>query len=73
MLEYELEAIWRGEDGRSWGPLGGFSLDSVAHQEVIRRRATEGWRYVGSLPKRQRAAGFLETIDLVFERQRPES
>ena len=48
-------------------------MDSVAHQEVIRRRAAEGWRYVGFLPKRQRAAGFLEIIDLVFERERPES
>ena len=73
MLEYELEEIWRGEDGRSWGPLHGVSVDSAAHQEVLRRRAAEGWRYVGFLPKRQRTAGFLEMIDLVFERERPES
>ena len=73
MLEYELEEIWCAEGKRTWGPLGGFSMDSAAHQEVLRRRAAEGWRYVGFLPKRQRAAGFLEIIDLVFERERPES
>ena len=37
------------------------------------RRAAEGWRYVGFIPKRQRAGGYMETIDLVFERQRPET
>lgn len=73
MLEYEFEEIWCDEGKRTWGPLGGFSMDSTAHQEVIRRRAAEGWRYVGFLPKRQRAAGFLEIIDMVFERERPES
>ncbi|MDO4315694.1 MAG: hypothetical protein Q4C45_07930 [Oscillospiraceae bacterium] len=32
-----------------------------------------GWRYAGFIPKRQRAGGFIETIDLVFERERPET
>ena len=54
MLEYELEEIWCDEGKRTWGPLGGFSMDSAAHQEVLRRRSAEGWRYVGFLPERQR-------------------
>lgn len=33
-----------------------------------------GWRYVGCIPKSQRRPyGFIESIDLVFERQRPET
>ena len=41
--------------------------------EAIRRRAEAGWKYAGFIPKRQRAGGFIETIDLVFERQRSET
>ena len=48
-------------------------METVVHQEVILRRAAEGWRYAGFVPKRQRAGGFIETIDLVFERQRPDT
>lgn len=73
MLEYEFEEVWCDEGKRGWDLMGGFSIDSASHQEIIRRRAAEGWRYVGFLPKRQRAAGFLEIIDLVFERHRPEA
>ena len=32
-----------------------------------------GMTLAGFIPKRQRAGGFIETIDLVFERQRPET
>ena len=73
MLEYEFEEVDCGEGGGGWSPLGGFGMETVAHQEAIRRRAEEGWRYVGFIPKRQRAGGYMETIDLVFERQRRET
>ena len=73
MLEYEFEEICCDGGGRGWDLMGGFGMETTAHQEVICRRAAEGWRYVGFLPKRQRTAGFLEMIDLVFERERPES
>ena len=67
MLEYEFEEIACDE-------VCGFYLrEAAAHREVIRRRAAEGWRFAGFVPKRQRAGGFIETIDLVFERQRPET
>ena len=48
-------------------------MDTTAHQEAIRRRAAGGWRYMGCIPKDQRAVGFLGIIDMVFERERPES
>ena len=73
MLEYEFEEVACDEGGGGWSPFGGFGMETVAHQEIIRRRAEEGWQDVGVIPKRQRAGGFLETIDLVFQRQRPET
>ena len=73
MLEYEFEEVDCGEGGGGWSPLGGFGMETVAHQEAIRRRAEAGWRYVGFIPRYQRTGGFIETIDLVFERQRPDT
>ena len=29
----------------------------------------EGWRYAGFVPKKQRAGGFIESIELIFERE----
>ena len=73
MLEYEFEEIFCDEGGGGYSLLGGFGMETAAHQKAIRRRAEEGWRYVGFIPKRQRAGGYMETIDLVFERQRRET
>lgn len=73
MLEYEFEEVACDEGGGGWSLLGGFGLETAAHQEVIRRRAAEGWRFAGFVPKRQRAGGFIETIDLVFLRETPET
>ena len=73
MLEYEFEEINCDDGGGGYSFFGGIGWETLAHQEAIRRRAEEGWRYVGFIPKRQRAGGYMETIDLVFERQRPET
>lgn len=73
MLEYEFEEVFCDEGGGGYSLLGGFGMETVAHQETILRRAAEGWRYVGFIPKRQRAGGFIESVDLVFERQRPDT
>ena len=73
MLEYEFEEVACDEGGGGYSLLGGFGMETVVHQEVILRRAAEGWRYAGFVPKRQWAGGFIETIDLVFERQRPDT
>ena len=72
MQEYDFVALdtdW----GTGYSLFGGVRIDTNGHREIIARWAAEGWRYVGFLPKRQRAAGFLEIIDMVFERERPES
>lgn len=73
MLEYEFETVNCDDGGGGYSLFGGVGIETTRHQEIIRRRAADGWRYVGFIPKRQRAGGFIETIDLVFERQRPET
>ena len=73
MVEYEFEEVACDEGAGGCSPFGGFGMKTVAHQEAIRRRAAEGWRYAGFVPRRQRAGGFLETIDLVFLRETPET
>ena len=69
MVEYEFEEVACDEGGGGWSPFGGFGLETAAHQEVIRRRAAEGWRYAGFVPVVQRSSGYIEEIDLVFERE----
>lgn len=73
MLEYAFETVGCDEGGGGYSLFGGVGIETLRHREIISRRASEGWRYAGFIPKRQRAGGFIETIDLVFERQRPEA
>lgn len=65
--EYEFAAV----DCNSvsgFSLLGGAGLITEGHREVIARRASEGWRFVGVIPTKQRVEGYIETVDLVFER-----
>lgn len=64
MLQYEFERIDCG-----YSLFGGVGLETVEHRELILRRAADGWRYVGFVPAKQRAGGFLAEIDLVFEKE----
>lgn len=69
MREYEYEFETVNCDGASGFSLfGGVGLVTDGHREIIARRASEGWRYAGCIPASQRAGGFIETVDLVFER-----
>lgn len=70
MLEYEFETI-DCDSGGGYSLFGGFGLETSGHQEAIRRRGLDGWRYAGFVPRKQRAEGFVETIDLIFEREAP--
>lgn len=70
MLEYEFETL-RCDGGGGYSLLGGIGLETEGHQAAILHRAGQGWRYVGWIPRKQRAEGYVEAIDLVFERQEP--
>lgn len=41
--------------------------------EIIDKYASEGWRYVGWIPVKQRGNGYIEDIDLIFEKEKTES
>lgn len=60
MLEYEFERVTGG---------GVFSTVIDGHQNVIRRRAAQGWRFAGWIPAKQKGYGYIAEIDLIFERE----
>ncbi len=59
MKRYEYEEVVMG---------GLFGSRTVAHQNVINRRAAEGWRYVGYIPLEENGHGVTQAIDLIFEK-----
>lgn len=67
MFTYEFETIRAEAEGYSL--FGGVGLTTEGHRACILRRAKEGWRYVGCVPLAQRAGGFIEAWDLIFERE----
>ncbi|MCI9649306.1 DUF4177 domain-containing protein [Oscillibacter sp.] len=68
MLEYEFETV-QCDYGAGYSLFGGVGLETDGHRETILRRAAEGWRYAGFVPRKQRAGGFIESIDLIFQRE----
>lgn len=39
-------------------------------RDVIDKYANEGWRYVGFVPVLQRGNGYIEEIELIFEKEK---
>mgnify|MGYP002518977372 CR=1 FL=1 len=67
MLEYEFESV------ECKGNCFSLFVETEGYQEIIRKRAAEGWRFAGWVPKTQLTTGSpLRTIDLVFERETAE-
>lgn len=60
MLEYEFETVSCDHD-TGYSLFGGAGLETGGHQKAICRRAADGWRL-----------GFIETLDLIFEREAPD-
>ncbi len=65
MYIYEYERV--SSDLTGWG-LSGNIYEMEAYKNIIDRRASEGWRYVGFIPALQRGTGHIEEMDLVFEK-----
>ena len=68
MLEYEFETV-QCDYGAGYSLFGGVGLETDGHRATILRRAAAGWRYAGFVPRKQRAGGFIESIDLIFQRE----
>ncbi len=72
MLEYAFETVpCRLGGGFASKAVGAAGIETQGHREAICRRAADGWRYAGCIPRLQRSEGYIETIDLIFERETP--
>lgn len=71
MLEYEFETVRTDLNGG--GFIGGQRLETREHREIILWRAAAGWRFVAAIPAAQKMGNHLESVDLVFEREKPEA
>ena len=63
MKQYEFEEVVMG---------GLFGSRTVAHETAIKRRAAEGWRYVGWVPVEENSHGVTQAISLIFEKDAEE-
>lgn len=66
IYEYENIKIETNGYGLVHGKVYEMEFD---HREIIKRRAEDGWRYVGFIPTTQRGTGHIQEIELVFEKQ----
>ena len=64
MYQYEYEKISVHATG---GSITEYKTKN--YKNKIEQRAKEGWRYVGYIPILQRGNGYIEEIDLVFEKE----
>ncbi len=67
ILLYEFETV--SADPGGYSLFGGVGLATEGHREIIRRRAEAGWRLAACIPTAQRAGGFIEAWDLIFEKE----
>jgi len=66
MYIYEYERI-----SSVFSSLGasGTKFGTEEYKEIIKKRASQGWRYVGFIPAIQWGSGHIGEIDLVFEKE----
>lgn len=67
MYKYEYEKV-RSDFG-GWGLGSGNVYQIGEYRSIISKRASEGWRYVGYIPTKQRGTGHIEELDLIFEKE----
>lgn len=66
MYTYEYEKVIIEFSG--FGLLNGNVYGIEEYKDIIEKRASEGWRYIGFIPTKQRGTGHIEEIDLIFEK-----
>ena len=67
-MKVEFERI-NVDYGTGYSIFGGIKGGTEEHREILVRRARDGWHYAGFVPVIQRSTGYVEEIDLVFERE----
>lgn len=66
MYKYEYEKIRCDMSG--WGAFNGNVYEIGDFKSIISKRASQGWRYVGYIPTKQRGTGHVEELELIFEK-----
>lgn len=64
MYQYEYEKIYVEVSGG----IGITDYKTLNYKKIIENRAKNGWRYVGFIPVIQRGNGYIEEMDLIFEK-----
>ena len=68
MYKYEYETVIIEFSG--FGLINGNVYKIDEYKDIINKRASEGWRYIGFIPTRQRGrTGHTDEIDLIFEKR----
>ncbi|HIV67619.1 MAG TPA: DUF4177 domain-containing protein [Candidatus Butyricicoccus stercorigallinarum] len=67
MYRYEYETVCCELSG--WGLGSGNVYGIEDYRAIISQRASEGWRYVGFIPTRQRGTGHIQELYLIFEKE----
>lgn len=67
MYKYEYEKVNCHLDGL--GVLAGNIYRIEDYKQIIDSRATDGWRYVGFIPTKQRGTGHIQEMELIFEKK----
>ena len=73
MKQYEYDFYPLENNLSGYSLMGGVGIVFEGHQEIIQARAKNGWEYVGFIPTKQRAEGYISKIDLIFKRELPEN
>lgn len=66
MYTYEYETIIC--DFSGFGLFNGKIYGVEDYRKIIDERASNGWRFVGFIPTKQRGTGHIEELDLIFEK-----
>ena len=67
MYKYEYETVSCELGG--WGLGSGNIYEIDDYRLIIHKRASEGGRYVGYIPTKQRGTGHTQQLDLIFEKE----
>lgn len=67
MYKYEYETVEYDLGGWGFGS-GNVYCITEDNRSIIEKRASDGWRYAGYIPTKQRGTGHIQEIDLIFEK-----
>ncbi len=64
MYQYVYEKVYCEASG-----IGITEYHTKNYKKIIEKRSSQGWKYIGYIPVVQRGNGYVEVIELIFEKQ----